>query len=315
MERSRLSQSPQGEKIVEEIVYYVSDGEQLSEPSRAQISVTCTPGTKAVSSVVTIGEGSAQQTVAITVCEPCPIGTYSLGLDTAQCEPCPAGTFANEGQAQCDVCPTGTYNPNPGRSSCLPCPVNSTSNEASVQVTECFCEAGFFGRIYLPEEQAPREQCRECTEADIFGKVVCDSEDQSLPIPRAGFWVDKWATWQTLEQVVRSCIPPEACRGGPEVTADDTWREETCESGESGNGEAYQGRACSECQDKHYRSGGTCKKCPSWGTITVNYVAMGLLLAAPILFRLFMSGTCKEWAYFHVALVFMQFNGLLQKLR
>lgn len=289
------SQSPVGAKIDTGIVFQVASSNAISAPATAKISVTCTPGTKAVVQQEVIGSGSSQQSLSITVCEPCPAGTYSVA-----------------GSSVCEKCPTGQYNPLTGQSACVDCPANATSNEGAADVSQCFCLAGYFGLVRTVDALSLRPQCQACQDDGLTGRVICDAEGQQLPRPQPGIWLDKWATWQTRQQVLRSCIPPEACRGGSDVTATDVWKEDTCAvSGSQG----YQGRACSQCREGHFRTGGSCTRCPAVPLLVLYYAVLAALALAPIVFRVYMSETGKEWAYFHVALIFMQFNGLLQKLR
>jgi len=308
-------QSPVGRPVEESLVYRVTDGTSLSQPATAKITVACTPGTRAVQVTETIGTGASQQTLTLTICEPCPAGTRSITTDTPTCEDCPVGTYSGEGASVCEKCGTGTYNPFVKQTVCLPCPPETRSNEGAGAVSECFCDVGYFGKVTKPVNTPGRPQCQKCTDTGIGGKVLCDNAKQPLPKPEEGYWIDKWATWQSREQVVRSCIPPEACIGGTTISADKVWAEETCRYEEAYGGQGYKGRACSECGDKHFRTGGACATCPNWFVLSLYYVLMGVLMLLPIVVRIWGTEYQKEWAYFHVALVFMQFNGMLQKLR
>jgi len=63
------------------------------------------------------------------------------------CTQCPAGKFkAHIGTADCTNCTAGTYGSSPGSATCASCPTHSTTaEEGSDELTDCKCNAGFWG--------------------------------------------------------------------------------------------------------------------------------------------------------------------------
>jgi len=96
-------------------------------------------------------------------CLPCPANSDSpAGSDLKTNCSCNAGFYGDasvfNSTGACSRCPAGTYNPFTDQVSpslCIGCPSNSSSAPASVAVSECACNAGFFGRLGVGDTCTP----------------------------------------------------------------------------------------------------------------------------------------------------------------
>jgi hypothetical protein len=77
----------------------------------------------------------------------------------------------------------------------------------------------------------------------------------------------------------------------------------TCEDG-------FDQMACSACmRPGFYRLEGGCRKCPETdGTMTMIFIAIGVIIAAPILFKL--SEQMKNFPSINIGISFSQYLGL-----
>ncbi|CAG9466833.1 unnamed protein product [Pedinophyceae sp. YPF-701] len=267
-------------------------GGRSTNAGRLRIDVQCEPGFFVSETAIQFGA----QTLQTFQCVACPAGTRIATANQAGCTPCEPGTYSPGALAQCLPCEIGTYNPLQGQPDCFKCPQYSSSQRYATSLDGCFCVRGYYGQGGV---------CAPCLDQNEV--VTCNNDGQRLPYPTFGHWVDKWATWQSVNQTVQACVPPEACKDSVELTDAQVWNEDTCVAG-------YTGRACAHCEEDYYRTGGLCKKCPSTTVVILVYwLLAAAVMLVPIMSRVF--GGPGEWAAIHVALLFMQFNGLLQKLR
>jgi len=92
--------------------------------------------------VCPVNTNSPSTSSAVTACA-CNAG-YT-GPNGGTCSPCDAGTYKNtSGSVACISCDAGTYS-SAGLSSCVLCPAASSSAVGSVAITNCICNAGFYG--------------------------------------------------------------------------------------------------------------------------------------------------------------------------
>jgi hypothetical protein len=89
--------------------------------------------------VEAVGCPAGQHNPTHSLCEPCPVGTYSDHHDSETCTPCATGfSQPNTGQTSCLACAPGTVQPNTGQAACLPCPAGKiAANAGSAACTPC----------------------------------------------------------------------------------------------------------------------------------------------------------------------------------
>jgi hypothetical protein len=130
----------------------------------------------------------------VTPCIICEAARFSSAARTT-CSTCPSHSNSTEGSGQlgqclcdpgyfgilmgpvdsCQPCAAGSYTKNAGQRSCVACPgVNmsvSTHDQGSTSVQDCFCKAGFFGRINSTD--ATCQPCRSGAVASTDGMHAC----------------------------------------------------------------------------------------------------------------------------------------------
>ena len=112
-------------------------------------------GATSVNTCVLCPAGTYSSTVGASssaACTNCIAGTYSGvsgASSSAACTPCPAGAYSSVAGATnastCVQCPAGAYSSTAGASACVLCPTSSFSTPGSTSITNCACNAGFYG--------------------------------------------------------------------------------------------------------------------------------------------------------------------------
>ena len=123
------------------------------------------------------------------------------------CNPCPIGTFQGKpGKITCEACSNGTYADRTGSKQCIDCSYRLSSKEGS---TICsFCSEGFYLKDSSVSQlnifQNPFENCLECP-----SDVTCDVNTtlQTMVI-EPGFWRDSINT-----STIYQCENDAVCRG------------------------------------------------------------------------------------------------------
>jgi hypothetical protein len=132
-----------------------------------------------------------------SACVPCPVGTHSNvsgASSSAVCVSCPAGAFSGVSGATnastCVPCPAGTYSL-AGASACVLCPVGSSSSTpGSTSITNCACNAGFYGANGGP--------CTAC--ASTFTSLP-----GSLSVTDCGCAENFYSAYSTMSNTERTC--------------------------------------------------------------------------------------------------------------
>eukprot|EP00792_Barthelona_sp_PAP020_P006254 TRINITY_DN2947_c0_g1_i1.p1 TRINITY_DN2947_c0_g1~~TRINITY_DN2947_c0_g1_i1.p1 ORF type:complete len:3469 (+),score=661.06 TRINITY_DN2947_c0_g1_i1:555-10409(+) len=191
--------------------------------------------------------------------EGCSKGYYSSSYLEA-CRPCSEGTAIDvENAVSCKSCAPGYYADEKGLTNCKTCPEHAISPKGASNVSECYCEAGYFGQY--------GQKCHKCPPGATCPK------GSIYPIPNKGYWSSK-----NDPTVVVECIPANACSGGnlsASATADDIFG--SCDNG-------FSGERCSECGAGHYvTSSDMCIQCPDLGLLSVIFVIVGAIILCIIM--------------------------------
>jgi hypothetical protein len=103
--------------------------------------------------------------------------SYAAGFEAAwrmetimmtECLECPVGTYADvSGSSSCTECPAGSFQKGTGATGCIACPILATSPAGSTNQGACFCKEGFSGD--------GTSSCKACTPGNYRGKpsVTC----------------------------------------------------------------------------------------------------------------------------------------------
>jgi hypothetical protein len=196
-----------------------------------------------------------------TVCVICK-GGYHAGANSTVCSQCDQGTYSLDEAPVCSFCPIGHFMNASFQTYCYSCPTLSTTRfTKSADRKDCLCLEDYYGNPgrYIP--------CK-----------VCQKEIPSITCPLGtiepyigyGYFRDPIDPGKPVQ-----CLPPYACQltGNLNVTP--------CTSG-------YTGYACGSCiQYVSYRSGFTCRFCPSAVSRTATYTAIILVLIALIIWMMF----------------------------
>jgi hypothetical protein len=182
-----------------------------------------------------------------TECGFCPPGSYLFS--SSECRGCPKGQYSFNNDSICSACPSGKFNSEEGSSTCSSCPENSLSVGLAVNVSECFCGAGFYGKII-----STSDMCKTCP---VIEGVTCP-QNVSIPEVASGYYRDPANPLNAFP-----CIPADACF----MTG----------SGDTICSPLYTGYLCGSCVPlTSYRRGVICKSCPSEASKVLTI--LGLLL-------------------------------------
>ena len=307
------------------ISWYAWDGVMVkSIPGTALIQVLCPVGfykkddlhVSAASAKLTHGE-----------CAPCAAGTYSPVEDSSRCTLAAVGYYAEAGMGRHVPCPLGTYSDSTAAAKCTACPRNregntaltsTTPSAASPSIASCVCTAadptasfsfGYYGRA--------GESCYYCDDAIGW---TCTEKNLTLPLPSYGFWIDVCHPYPAKR---RQCFPSHACMAISAANVSTMFQtndnvswttacaklpvpdvvDGTCLDG-------FEESACSTCiRPGFYRLTGSCGKCPeSDNTVTIIFIAIGVIIAAPILFKA--SEQMNNFPSINIGISFSQYVGL-----
>lgn len=273
--------------------------------------------------------GKPNPIITHSLCSRCPAGTYAPVEDSSGCTNAAPGYFAKGGTPRQEPCRIGTYSDLEGAKNCKTCPANreggdtnltsTTLGTASSSITDCVCTMampketypfGYYGR--------PGEACYYCENDKGW---TCTENNLTFPMPKFGYWIDVCRPYPAKE---RECFPASACEAIVSANVSTMFRtnsnvssavacaklpvpdvvDGTCKSG-------YELDACSSCtRPGYYRLEGGCRKCPktSGSEGTIALLAIGIIIAAPILFKL--SEQMKNFPSINMGISFSQYIGL-----
>ena len=120
----------------------------------------------------------------VVSCAVCNAGEYSAP-GAAACDTCAAGSYSSTGAAVCQLAPAGYFTDKPGSSEPDQCPEGYTSFVGSTSCANCL--PGMYYDFKL-------EDCANCPmsdETDPPTKSATCLGGEYLPIPEAGYWVDR----------------------------------------------------------------------------------------------------------------------------
>ena len=220
------------------------------------INVDCPPGY--------VANGYSEAAGVEWTCSACPSGNYNDATLTNQtsCLVCAAGTYSAAASTSCTACAENTYTDKAGSGACSACPDANmrTGSTGAASVSACKCPAGFF----RPKTSGDGNTCNACG-----GNTVCTAENQELPLPAAGFFVNPDTG------VAKQCTPASACLTHETVNA---VQSKTCATGYMSVEVDGEPSPCDRCQgapDPYYKSGTVCKKCEN---LTIAFIAGGFLI-------------------------------------
>jgi hypothetical protein len=192
-------------------------------------------------------------------CTLCAAGTYSTNMNSTGCLECSPGSYQSQlGSSFCLSCPRGYFATYSGSTLCQQCEGGTTEKSGSLDQTYCvICNEGYYG-------SPPRNPCTKCPKSSGM------SCPQGVPIPyvNSGYWRIDAAT-------ILECSPTVAC-------------ESTGTNNITSCAHQYTGTNCGACNDRFYRLGLDCKKCPAVWTQTLTILAFLIVLSA-ICARLMLS--------------------------
>jgi hypothetical protein len=109
----------------------------------------------------------------LSICMPCPLGTFKSSIGPSHCFPCSPGSYSNvQGSSICSLCQAGTYASDTGALSsdvCKLCPAGKSSANGTVSIEDCRCNAGYSG----PNGYSSCEACLPGTFKAQTGPAAC----------------------------------------------------------------------------------------------------------------------------------------------
>jgi predicted outer membrane repeat protein len=166
------------------------------------------------------------QSVATSLCNPCPAGTFS-GPNQLSCDACPPGTSSGVGAASCTPCPPGKVAPSagspacstcavnsitpfPGSKECTPCISNSRSDESR---RSCYCLSSYY-EYELPRPPPPGNVINfTCNACPTGADCRLDNQTRKTVVPLPGFYPDV----SKRNDMFLRCLLPLSCIGGTDV--------------------------------------------------------------------------------------------------
>jgi hypothetical protein len=108
--------------------------------------------------------------VNASLCQICPIGTYSSTTGSSICSNCVAGSYASEeGSSLCTSCAVGTYMSQQGSTSCTACAAGTFADHELASICSD-CPAGTYSSV---ESASMCTTCSENTYTPIVGAIDC----------------------------------------------------------------------------------------------------------------------------------------------